>query len=216
MSDAQRFKIENGVLAFSVVDTAAVGYLPEWQTPGGVDIDTVTLATYTDTNAQWSCQVQTGTIDPSANNNDETVDATWCTAAKTIPNPGETSWAINGTYLSDVANDDALWAFLYLHDTDEAYFMMGLAGESSPPMAVGRCRIIGSQFGGAGRVALTSTLGPLPVSQRFDVWTGVPGTAGSVIEGLTNTERPGVITLAAGQSSTSASARTSAPDEAAA
>jgi hypothetical protein len=202
MPDAQRFKIENGVLAFSVVDTLAVGYLPDWQTPGGVDIDVVTLAAYTESNAQWSCQVQTATLDPTANNNDETTDPTWCSPAKTTPNPGETSWAVNGTYLSDVANDDALWSFLYLHDTEEAYFLMGLAGESSPPMAVGRCRIIGSQFGGAGRVALTSTLGPLPVSQRFDVWTGVPGTAGSVIEGLTNAERPGVITLAASSANT--------------
>lgn len=198
MADAVRFKIENGVLAFTPVDTAAVGYQPTWQTPGGVQIDVVTLAAYTEADAQWSCQVQTATIDATANNNDETVDATWCAPAKTVPNPGETSWAVNGTYLQDVIDEDGLWKFLYLHDTEECYFMMGLAAAESAPMAVGRCRVIGSTFGGAARTALTSTLGPLPVSQRFDAWIGAPGTAGTVISGLTNTERPGVITLAAG------------------
>jgi len=197
MADALRFKIENGVLAFTPVDPAAVGYLSSWQAPGGKAIDVVMLADYTDADAQWSCQVQTCTIDATANNNDETVDATWCAPSKTIPNPGETSWAINGTYLQDTIDEDGLWQFCYLHDTEECYFFVGLAGESSAPSAVGRCRVLGSTFGGAARVALTSTLGPLPVSQRFDAWVGTPGTAGSVIEGLTNTVRPGVITLTA-------------------
>jgi hypothetical protein len=197
MADALRFKIENGVLAFTPVNTAAVGYLDTWQAPGGAAIDVVTLADYTDADAQWSCQVQTATIDASANNNDETIDATWCAPAKTVPNPGETSWAINGTYLQDVIDEDGLWQFLYLHDTEECYFYIGLAGEASAPSAVGKCRVLGSTFGGAARTALTSTLGPLPVSQRFDAWIGQPGAAGTVIEGLTNTSRPGVVTLAA-------------------
>ena len=123
MADALRFKIENGVLAFTPVDTAAVGYLASWQAPGGKAVDVVTLADYTDADAQWSCQVQTATIDASANNNDETIDPTWCSPAKTIPNPGETSWAINGTYLQDVIDEDGLWQFLYLHDTEEVLFL---------------------------------------------------------------------------------------------
>jgi hypothetical protein len=212
MADALRFKIESGVIAFTPVNAAAVGYLTSWQAPAGKAIDVVTLADYTDADAQWSCQIQTATIDASANNNDETVDPTWCAPAKTIPNPGETSWAINGTYLQDVIDEDGLWQFLYLHDTDECYFYIGLAGESSAPSAIGKCRVIGSTFGGAAGTSLTSTLGPLPVSQRFDAWTGTPGTAGVVIEGLNNTTRPGVVTFAAAAASPSQSA----PDEAAA
>ena len=204
MAAADIFRIEGGVFSLLLVDTAAVGYLPEWQTPGGLDIDVVTIAAYTEADAQWSCQVQTATIDASANNNDETIDATWCAPAKTVPNPGESSWALNGTYLQDVIDEDGLWQFLYLHDTEECYFYVGLAGESSAPSAVGRCRVLGSTFGGAARTALTSTLGPLPVSQRFDAWVGQPGSAGVVIEGLTNTTRPGVVTLAATEAATPA------------
>jgi len=216
MADALRFKIENGVIAFTPVDPAAVGYLDTWQTPGGAAIDTVTLAAYTDADAQWSCQVQTATIDASANNNDETVDATWCSPAKTIPNPGESSWAINGTYLQDVIDEDGLWQFLYLHDTEECFFYIGLAGESSAPSAIGKCRVLGSTFGGAARTALTSTLGPLPVSQRFDAWIGQPGTAGVVIEGLSNTSRPGVPTAADAATAATASSSGYGTDEAAA
>jgi hypothetical protein len=192
MADALRFKIENGVLAFSVVDSTAVGYSTDWQAPGGKKIDTVTSADYVGSSAQWSCQVQTATIDATANNNDETTDATWCSPAKTTPNPGETSFAINGTYLQDVIDAAGLWQFLYLYDTKEAYFYMGLSGARSAPSAIGRCRILASTFGGQARTALTSTLGPLPLSQRFDAWTGTPGSAGQVIEGLTNTTRVGI------------------------
>jgi hypothetical protein len=195
MADANRFKIENGVLAFTPVDTAAAGYSDDWQAPGGLAIDVVTLSDYTEADAQWSCQVQTATLDPSANNNDETTDPTWCAPAKTTPNPGETSWAINGTYLQDAIDEQGLWQFLYLNDVTECYFLMALAGEHSAPSAIGRCRVIGSTFGGAGRVAATSTLGPLPVSRRYDAWVGAPGTPGLVIEGLTNTTRPGVIVI---------------------
>lgn len=189
MTDANRFKITDGVFALTVVDTAAVGYTDDWQTPGGLPIDDVTLADYTDTNAQWSCQVQTMTIDPSANTNDETVDATWCEPSKVIPNPGQTSFAINGTAIADAHTSESLQAWLYLHDTEEAYFYMGLAGEAAPPAAAGRVRIQSSSFGGAGSTTLLMTIGALPLSRRFDMWYGVlPGT---VIEGLTNTERPG-------------------------
>ena len=207
MSDALRFKIEDGVFALALVDTAAVGYLDAWQTPGGVGVDAVTLAAYTDSDAQWSCQVQTMTIDPSANNNDETTDATWCQAAKTTPNPGETSFAINGTAIADAHYDESLQAFLYLNDVKEAYFYIGLAGVGAPPAAAGRCRLIASSFGGAGYTTLTATIGALPVSRRYDLWYGT--TPGTVIEGLTNTSRPGVPAAGA----TSAAGRRKAADD---
>jgi hypothetical protein len=189
MTAAAQFKIEDGVFALTVIDPAAVGYTDDWQSPGGLDVDAVTLAAYTDTDATWSCQIQSMTIDPSPNTNDETIDATWCEPAATVPNPGQTSFAINGTAVADAHVSTSLQAYLYLHDTEEAYFYMGLAGADSPPAAIGRCRIIASSFGGAGHVTLTITIGALPLSRRYDMWYGAaPGT---VIEGLTNTERPG-------------------------
>lgn len=202
MTAPLRFKIEQGVFALALVDTAAVGYAASWQAPGGADIDVVDLAAYTDTAAHWSCQVQNMTIDPSANSNDETVDATWCEPAMTIPNPGQTSFAINGTVVSDVHVTESLVAFLYLHDTEEAYFYMGLNGDAAPPAAIGRCRIQASSFGGAGRETLVNTIGALPLTQRYDMWYGV--TPGSVIEGLTNTERVGAPTLLAAAAPASA------------
>src|SRR6187402_2263955 len=204
MTAALTFKIEEGVFALSVVDRAAVGYDDAHQTPGGIGIDAVTLAAYTDTAAHWSCQIQSMTIDPSADSTTETVEATWCEPAQNIPNPAATSFAINGTAIADAHVAESLQAFLYLHDVEEAYFYMGLAGAEAPPAAAGRCRIVASSFGGAGHTTLTMTIGALPVTRRYDLWYGAaPGT---VIEGLTNTERPGTaVTSRSGRASKSSS-----------
>lgn len=205
MTAASSFKITEGAFALTVVDTAAVGYADDWQTPGGVDIEAVTLATYTDADASWSCQVQSLSIDSSADTTTQTLDPTWCEPSVTIPTPGQSTYAINGTIVSDLHVAESLQAFLYLHDTAEAYFAMGLAGFGAPPMAAGRCRIVASSFGGAGDTALTATVGALPLSRRYDLWFGP--SPGTVIEGLTNTERPGVVTpLAASASAPSSSA----------
>jgi hypothetical protein len=189
MTAANSFKITEGVFALSVVDTAAVGYAEDWQVPTGVDIEDAALALYTDADASWSCQIQTLSIDSSADTTTETVDATWCEPATTVPNPGQSTYAINGTLIGDIHTAESLQAFLYLHDTDEAYFLMGLNGAGAPPAAAGRCRIVASQFGGAGGATLTITIGALPLSRRYDLWYGV--SPGTVIEGLTNTSRPG-------------------------
>lgn len=184
MSDALRFKITNGVLAFTIVDPAAIGYQESWQAPGGKEVNVVTLADYTDADAQWSCQVSTCTIDATADTATETVDPTWCSPGKTVPNPGETSFTINATYFQDAHADETggLWGFLYANDTKEAYFYMSEGGDSAPPSAIGRCRIIASTFGGAGQVSLTSTIS-CPVSRRYDAWVGSAGIGnGSIIK----------------------------------
>jgi hypothetical protein len=195
MTAAASFKITEGVFALSVVNTAAIGYADDWQTPTGVDIEDATVTLYADADASWSCQIQSLSIDSSADTTTETVDATWCEPAQTIPNPGQSTYAINGTLVGDIHTAESLQAFLYLHDTDEAYFLMGLAGEGAPPAAAGRCRVVASSFGGAGGATLTVTIGALPVSRRYDLWYGP--TPGTVIEGLTNTSRPGVVTVTA-------------------
>jgi hypothetical protein len=198
MADALQFKIENGVFALSIVDTAEALYQDSWQAPGGKTVDVAALADYETASAQWSCQIQTATIDASAQNNDETVDATWCSAAKTIPNPGETTFAINGTFVADSHVMDGLWAFLYEFDTEEAYFMMGLNGPAAPPKAIGRLRVIAATFGGPARVTGTASLNALPLSRRYDAWVG-SAAPGRVIEGY-----PGTL-LAASASAPSAS-----------
>ena len=40
------FKIETGVLALTLVDPAAVGYLTSWQAPAGKEVDAVLLTDY--------------------------------------------------------------------------------------------------------------------------------------------------------------------------
>ena len=46
MADPFIWQIEDGVLAFKVVDTAAVGYLPSWNAPAGKTELTVAMADY--------------------------------------------------------------------------------------------------------------------------------------------------------------------------
>lgn len=200
MSAANKFQIKDGVLAFTIVDTAAVGYTDAWQSPGGKAVDTVVLADYTDAPAAWACQVTTASIDPTANNNDIQNDATWCEAASTTPNPGETSFTINGTYFSDVGvSDDSLFMFLYANDVADAYFYMGLAGDGNPPAAIGRCVLQASEFAGVGGDPLTATL-TAPVLRRYDVWTGTGN--GNVWELSTGAIRPGAPVVLAATAST--------------
>jgi hypothetical protein len=193
MTAANKFTITNGVLGFALVDKAAVGYLDAWQSPGGKTVDAVTIADYIDSPSSWGCQVTTASIDPTAQNNDITNDPTWCEPQSTTPNPGETSFTLNGTYFQDLAvSDDSMFLFLYANDIAEAFFYVGLGGDAAPPAAIGRCKLQATQFAGAGQVPLTSTL-TIPLMRRYDVWTGTG--AGNVWELSTGVIRPGVIVL---------------------
>ena len=46
MMSSTVFKIETGVLALTLVDPAAVGYLTSWQAPAGKEVDAVLLTDY--------------------------------------------------------------------------------------------------------------------------------------------------------------------------
>jgi hypothetical protein len=169
------FQIEDGKLALALVDTAAVGYADSWQAPAGHTLATVDLTTdFTGTTA-WSCQVTSAALEASANTNDVTVPATFCQASTIVPQPGVTSYSLNGEFLQDVNVDDGLSRFLFENDTEEAYFYLGLDGEV-PPFAIGRVRLIAGSFGGPARENLTSTLA-LPLSRKPDVAFGVTGSA---------------------------------------
>lgn len=168
------FKIENGVLALTLVDTAAIGYLPSWQAPAGAEVFEVTIADYTTTPAKGSdlsCQVTSGALNASPNTTTDTTPATFCGPEVNTTSVGVTSYVLDSTILQDPNVSAGVSAYLFEHDTKEAYFYLGLAGDNLPPAAIGRCRIVAGAFGGDARVSLTATLS-LPVSSKPDAWYG--------------------------------------------
>jgi len=164
------FKIEDGVLALTLVDPAAVGYDPSWQAPGGKEVFEVALTDYATTGQDLSCQTTSGALNASPNTTDDVTPASFCGPEVTVTNVGVTSYSLDCTILQD-PNFDAVSLYLFEFDTKEAYFYLGLAGDGNPPAAIGRCRVVAGAFGGDARVALTATLS-LPVSQKPDIWGG--------------------------------------------
>ena len=162
------FKIENGVLALSPVgdsDDSA------WQTPGGIDIATITLADYVTADGNdLSCQVTSGALNASPNTTDDTTPATFCGPEVTETTVGVTSYTLDATILQDPDIAAGVSAWLFEHDTESAYFMLGLDGVN-PPKAVGLVRVVAGAFGGDARVTLTADL-TLPVSRKPDIMFG--------------------------------------------
>ena len=82
--------------------------------------------------------------------------------------------------------------FLFEHDTELAYFFLGLDNEA-PPKAIGQCRVVAGSFGGDARTDLTATLS-LPVERKPDIEFG-DATTSVIIEGggeVTSTAPTGV------------------------
>jgi hypothetical protein len=176
------FRIEDGILALSLVDPDAVGYAADWQTPGGLEVDVVTVATYTTVDGNdFSCQVTSGALNATPNTTDDTTPATFCGPEVTTTSVGVTSYALDATILQDPQVSAGISAYLFEHDTKEAYFYLGLAGDGNPPAAVGRARVVAGAFGGDARVTLTATLS-LPVSSKPDIWFG-DATTTRVVKG---------------------------------
>ena len=141
--------------------------------------------TTTATATTWSCQVTSGALTASPNANDVTVPATFCQASSVVPQPGITSYSLDGEFLQDVNVMTGLSRYLFENDTEEAYFFLGLDG-ANPPKAIGRVRLVAGNFGGAARENLTATLA-LPLSRKPDIafgtladWVGVEGD-GSIL-----------------------------------
>jgi hypothetical protein len=162
------FRIENGVLALSLVgdaDDAA------WQTPGGVGVDVITIDAYTTAaGLDLSCQVTSGALTSSPNTTTDTTPATFCAPEQTTTNVGVTSFTLDVSLLPDEDIAAGVSAYLYEHDTDEVYFLLGLDGVN-PPKAVGRARAVAAQVGGDPRVTRTVTVS-LPVTARPDIEFG--------------------------------------------
>jgi hypothetical protein len=191
------FKIEEGVFALTLVDPAAVGYLPEWQTPGGIAVDAITLAAYTTTDGNdLSCQVTSGALNASPNTTTDTTPATFCGPEVNTTSVGVTNYNVDATVLQDPNIAAGVSAYLFEHDTKEAYFLLGLDG-TNPPKAVGRCRIVAGAFGGDARVTLTATIS-LPVVRKPDIEFGNSTTSRVV---LGSGEDPAVLTASTTTSS---------------
>lgn len=181
MSDAVIFMIEDGEFALEIVDTAEVGYLDTWQAPGGATVDTATLAIYDPSSATFMCQVTSGALTASADTTTVDIPATFCGPAKSIPQPGETAYAVDLSILQDPNVAAGISRYLFEHDTEEAYFYLGLNG-TDPPKAIGRVRLTSATIGGAARTVLTADVS-LPCSRKPSVEFG-DGTTSEVV-GLT-------------------------------
>lgn len=167
MTDPVIFKIENCQLRIALVDTSAVGYQAGWQAPGGATLAQVTVEDYDALTALYSCQVTSAALVASPQVTNETVPATGCAPAKTIPVVGETSYALAVSYLQDLNVAQGISKYLFQHDTKEAYFFIGFAGTTDPPKAIGRVRLVSGNLGGAMRALLSSDVS-LPASMKPD------------------------------------------------
>jgi hypothetical protein len=172
--DPAIFQIEDtGVLGLTVVDRAAVGYSDTWQAPGGDTALTATLADYTDGDG-FSCQITSGKLTPSKQSTRRDRAATFCAPASSNVQVGQSTYALDVAFFQDAHVRDGISAFLFAHDTEEAFFLLGSDG-AAPPRAVGRVRLVAGGFGGEPRADLTDTVS-LDVIRKPDIVFGT--TAG--------------------------------------
>lgn len=174
MTEPSILTITEGLLALSVVDEGATGYSPDWQAPGGATAATAALAAYTETQAEWSCQVTSGRLVASANVARRDRAATFCSPASSTPTPAQTTYTLDASFFQDADVRDGLQAFLYEHDTQEAFFLLGLRSGTDAPRAVGRAILHSVGFGGEPQADLTDSFS-LAVVRRPDILFGRTG-----------------------------------------
>lgn len=176
MPAAVLFKITDGVFGLTLVDKTAVGYLDSWQAPDGATVDDAVIADYEGVGGvSFQCQTTSSALTASANTTDDTTPATMCSAEITTTLVGVTSYSLDATILQDPNVSDGISAYLFEHDTKEAFFYLGLDGDHVPPAAIGRCTISAGAIGGEARVTLTADVS-LPVSRKPDLWVGTATT----------------------------------------
>jgi hypothetical protein len=165
------FQIETGKFGLSVVDTADTGYLSEWQSPNGVDVETAVIANYVSGSlGDFSCQISSGALSASPNTTTDSTPATFCSPEETTTSVGVTSYTLDVTFMQDPDLMNGLNRYLFEHDTEELYFYLGLNADLAPK-AIGRLRCIAGTIGGDARTKLTATLS-LPLSRKPDVLFG--------------------------------------------
>lgn len=171
---AQKFMVTNGVLGLEPVNTAAVGYLPEWQAPGGKDIGAVSMSDYPDA-AGFSCQVVTAVLEPTPNETTRNDDQTLCEAAAPAPVVvvGEPSFVLSVDMYTDPNQPDGLASFLFEHRTKPCYVYFGANGDAVPSALIGVVTVQPSALYGGAKDPNRATLS-LPFQRTPDVVTGTP------------------------------------------
>ena len=195
------FKIQNGKFALTTTKPATVAVCSAVSTP------------YTD----FTCRITSGALDASPNVTDETVPATWCEAESTSPQVGRTSFELNLSFLQDPDVVAGLSRWLYEHDTETAYFYMGLDGDN-PPKATGVVRVVAGAVGGEARVGLTADV-TLPCDGKPAVCFGNStasvgiggGAASSATAGTPGTWLPAGSTAPANAAGATAAGVTASP-----
>lgn len=175
MADATIFQIENGTIAFSVVDKTEPGYSDAWRAPGGLGVMAVDMDDYESDSASWKCQATSGALTASQSTATVDVPATFCGPARSIPQPAETSYSLDLSFLQDPNVAAGLSAFLFEHDTEEAYVLFGLDG-LNPPKLIGRVRLVSGTIGGPARSNLTADVS-LPLTGKPQIAFGTSTTS---------------------------------------
>jgi hypothetical protein len=157
VADPVIWKIVDGQLGLALVDRQEVGYSDTWRAPGGKTVDTVTLADYEAASASFMCQVTTARITSTPSTTTEEVEATMCAPAKTIPTPGESSFALEVGALSDATEATGLQRYAYEWDAQEVYVYVGY-NNGDPPQAIGRVFMAALAIGGPMRAKLAETV----------------------------------------------------------
>jgi len=107
------------------------------------------------TEEDFSCQVQTASVD--ATDNVQDVDATWCQGpTQTVAEP---SFTVNLTGLQDWTQANGLSMFLFTNRTLEGWVQLIMPNTDVAPTAVAVChvRFTPGSFGGAAGTPLTFT-----------------------------------------------------------
>jgi hypothetical protein len=87
---------------------------------------------------------------------------------------GQSTYALDIAFFQDPHVRAGISAFLYEHDTEEAFFLLGGDG-AAPPRAVGRVKLVAGGFLGDPRADLTDSVS-LDVVRKPDILFGATGS----------------------------------------
>jgi hypothetical protein len=188
MTEPAIFQVEDtGLVALTPVDRAASGYAETWQAPAGATAVTAALDDYTDGDG-FSCQITSGKLTPSKQSTRRDRAATFCAPASSTVQVGQSTYALDIAFFQDPHVRAGLSAFLFEHDTEEAFFLLGGDG-AAPPRAVGRVRLVAGGFLGDPRADLTDSVS-LDVVRKPDILFGATGSTRLVTGTGTVTDNP--------------------------
>jgi hypothetical protein len=183
------FRVTAGVLAFDLVDTAAVGYLDSWQAPDGAVLPDVDPTDYATAGESFQCQIVTGVLTSTPNSTTENLDGTWCDLPEVVTVVAEDTFAVALDVYQDPTLPDGLSAFLYEHRGRNAYAYIGMGtNPGTPPIAIGRVTLSAASIGGGRQAARAQVT--FPFKRAPDVqfgtaaaWRIVPGDRSPAIPG---------------------------------